>query len=295
MDVREFEQRRRLASTARGPIAYVDVGEGPATLFVHGVFMNGLLWRKAVAALSRERRAIAVDLPAHGGSPSGDAQDLSLAANADLLAALLDELGIESVDLVGNDTGGAVCQVFVARHRERVRTLTLTNCDAHDNLPPAAFKEGKERAARGELAAAMEDLGRRARSGAPVPELALGFAHPERVSADEARGYLGAFADPHRAREIQRFVVSTRVEDLLAAEEELGRFDCPTLIVWGTSDDFFELDWAHWLRDFIPGARKVVEVDGGKLFFPDERAAEFVSHLRRFLNEHSPDDAARLV
>ena len=83
-------------------------------------------------------------------------------------------------------------------------------------------------------------------------------------------------------------MTSTTVDDLLAVEAALGRMQTPTLIVWGTADLFFEVHWAYWLRDHIPGAQQVVEIDGGMLFFPYEHAERFVAPLRRFLDEHSP-------
>ena len=55
----------------------------------------------------------------------------------------------------------------------------------------------------------------------------------------------------------------------------------PTLVVWGTGDVFFDVKFAYWFRDTIPGVTEVVELDGAKLFFPDERAAELVPLLRR--------------
>jgi pimeloyl-ACP methyl ester carboxylesterase len=292
MTAREFDALRKKASTEAGEIAYVDVGDGPAVLFVHGVFMNGFLWRKAIADLSSERRCIAVDLPAHGASLTAPGQDLSLTASADLLDVLLRGLGIDAVDLVGNDTGGAVCQIFAVRHTDRTRTLTLTNSDAHDNLPPEAFKAGKELAEQGGLAPVIAGLGADPASARGEGGMTLGYENPERLSDDDVRAYLGVFADVGRAREVERFVTETNVDDLLAVEPGLKELTVPTLIVWGTEDVFFEVDWAYWLRDTIPGAEEVVEIPGGKLFFPDERAEEFLPHLRRFLGEHSPVEAA---
>ena len=75
--------------------------------------------------------------------------------------------------------------------------------------------------------------------------------------------------------------MSLRPEDLLAVEPELSKLEVPTLIVWGTADSFFELSWAYWLQDLIPGATDVVEIEGGRLFFPDERSEELVSSLRQ--------------
>jgi pimeloyl-ACP methyl ester carboxylesterase len=293
VEIGEFETHRRYVRTRLGELSYTDVGDGPVVFFVHGVCFNAHIWRDAIGALSSERRCIAVDLPAHGFSISQPEQDLSLRANAERLDVLLEELDIAAVDVVGNDTGGALCQIFTVRYPKRVRTLTLTNCDADDNLPPAEFQEGKALAEAGQLGALVGQMG-------DNPELArnaergfnLTFEHPEALSDEVIRAYIGAFTDPKRASELDRFVVSTTVEDLLAVKAGLKNITIPTFIVWGTGDIFFEVEWAYWLRDHIPGAMEVVELDGAKLLFPAERPDEFVLHLRRFLDEHSPIPAA---
>ena len=81
-------------------------------------------------------------------------------------------------------------------------------------------------------------------------------------------------------------MTSLHARDLLAVEPALARLQVPTLIVWGTGDRAFRLKWAYWLRDTIPGATEVVEVDGGRLFFPDERADELTAALRRHWDAH---------
>jgi pimeloyl-ACP methyl ester carboxylesterase len=185
---------------------------------------------------------------------------------------------------VANDSGGAVAQVFAARHPERLRTLTLTNCDTHDNLPPEEFKATVELAERGEFAPLMA-------AGDPVEmvraSLGAGYERPEAISNEAILAYLG---DPGRGhdlpREFERFLVSLRAADLIAAEPALKKLDVPTLVVWGTGDQFFELSWAYWLRDTIPGVTEVVEIEGAKLFFPDERADDLVPHLRRHWATH---------
>src|SRR4051794_24595541 len=126
--------------TPSGRIAYVEAGAGPVALFVHGVLLNGALWRHQLAALSDIRRCIALDILAHGDTEIAPGQDVSVTAVADMLAEFLDALGIDQVDLVGNDSGGGVCQIFAAKHPGRIRTLTLTDCDCHDNWPPEPFK-----------------------------------------------------------------------------------------------------------------------------------------------------------
>jgi pimeloyl-ACP methyl ester carboxylesterase len=292
VNLSELEKHRRTAATAKGEVSYLDVGEGPIAFFVHGIFLNAHLWRRVIAALRSERRCIAVDLPAHGQTSTSPDQDLSAAGQAALLGALCEALELGEVDLVGNDTGGALCQILAVHQRERVRTLTLTNCDAHDNFPPEAFSQGLAAATGGQLAPLLVAMAQDLELARGEAGLALGYENPRALSDEVVRSYMGPFADPARARELERMVNSIDAGDLLAIEPGLEELDVPTLIVWGTGDVFFELDWAYWLRDHIPGAREVVEIEGGKLFFPDERAAELMPHLERFLGEHSPLDVS---
>ena len=118
---------KRTVETASGRIAYAEQGDGPVALFVHGVLLNGHLWRHQLAHLSDVRRCIAVDLLAHGDTEIAANQDVSVTANANMLREFLDALSIEEVDLVGNDSGGGIAQIFAASHPQRLRSLTLTD------------------------------------------------------------------------------------------------------------------------------------------------------------------------
>jgi pimeloyl-ACP methyl ester carboxylesterase len=281
MDLRIWEDQRGRVSTASGGVSYVDVGEGPVALFVHGVGTNNLLWRKVTAELAGEWRCVAPDLPGHGDSPVTPEQDLSLHGLARLLEDFCESLELGAVDLVANDTGGAVAQVFAALHPGRVRTLTLTNCDTQGNLPPESFRPVVELAERGKLAPLLVRLATdpaQARTGA----LGAGYEHPEQLS-DEV---LAAFARPvgatlDAARQFERLLTSVRGEELDAIEPLLKEFRVPTLLVWGTGDPNFGVEWAYRFRDAVPGVTEVVEVPGAKLFFPDERPEDLVPHLRR--------------
>src|SRR3954465_9816121 len=116
--------------TPSGRISYAAAGAGPVALFVHGVVLNKHLWRHQLAGLSDIRRCIAVDLLAHGDTEIAPDQDVSVTANAAMLNEFLDAMHIDEIDLVGNDSGGGIAQIFAASHPHRVRSLTLTNCDA---------------------------------------------------------------------------------------------------------------------------------------------------------------------
>src|SRR5579872_3822528 len=136
----ESSARRHSVQTKSGRISYAEQGTGHVALFVHGVLLNGHLWRHQLQDLSGIRRCIAVDLLAHGDTEIAPDQDVSVTANAEMLREFLDALHIDQVDLVGNDSGAGIAQIFAATHPERVRSLTLTDGDTHDNWPPDAFK-----------------------------------------------------------------------------------------------------------------------------------------------------------
>jgi pimeloyl-ACP methyl ester carboxylesterase len=279
MDVNTFLSNRRSLDTPSGEIAYTEFGEGPAALFVHGVGTSGALWRQVIEDLSNTSRCIAPDLPAHGASPARD--DMSVAALAEALADLCDTLGLGQVDLVGNDTGGAIAQVFAARHPGRLRSLTLTNCDCEGNFPPADFAPVIEMARQGALAPQAVQLAANPETWSAHP-LNMGYQYPEQVPQDAWRDYLtGAAGTIERARDVERLIASLDAADIEAVSGQLRTLNVPTLLVWGTADTNFDVKWAYHLRDLIPGAREVVEIDGAKIFFPEERPEDLVPHRRR--------------
>jgi pimeloyl-ACP methyl ester carboxylesterase len=267
-------------STSYGDIGYTQQGSGPAALFIHGVFLNGYLWRHVIDQVSDIRRCIAVDLMAHGASPVSENQDLSFRAQAEMLDAFCTALGLQQVDLVANDSGGGIAQIFAARHPARIRSLTLTNCDTHDNYPPRAFEPVRAAARSGMFSARRSELLSNvelSRSG-----FAQGYEHPERVTAETLRTYLQPiYATEQATRNLERWLSACGDNgQIVEIEPLLRQLHAPTLIVWGSGDIFFPVRWAHWLRDTIPGTRKVIELVGAKLLFPEERPQELAAPLR---------------
>jgi pimeloyl-ACP methyl ester carboxylesterase len=274
-------QTRHSVQNASGRISYAEQGTGPVALFVHGVLLNGYLWRHQLAELSDIRRCIAVDLLAHGDTEITPDQDVSVTANAKMLKEFLDALNIDQVDIIGSDSGGGIAQIFSVLYPACVRSLTLTDCDTHDNWPPESFKPFLAMAAggglRGTLDAMLSD-----KSVYRSPQ-ALGpaYEHPEQVSDDSIETYLRPFVrSEQRTRDLQRFLAAFDNKHTLAIEAQLRTLKVPTLIVWGTDDVYFDVKWSRWLADNIPGTRRRVEFKNARIFFPEERWEEFNKELR---------------
>src|SRR5215468_84199 len=254
-EMERLDKYRSQVPTRSGPASYIDTGgPGRPVLLVHGVGSSSYLWRHVIDQLDGQRRCVAFDLPLHGRTPAAADQDFSLPGLARFLAGCCEALELTDIDVVANDTGGAITQVFTVGRPERLHTLTLTNCEAHNNVPPKALLPAVLLARMGLLARLaprmMRDI-RRARK----------------------RVFGGVYQD-----------IANLPEDI--ARAWLERLEVPTLIVWGTGDTAFRLKWAYWLRDTIPGATEVIEIDGGRLFFPDERATELTAALRRHWDDH---------
>ena len=288
MNAKTFFAARRTVATPSGRISYVEQGSGPVALFVHGIVLNGYVWRHQLAQLGDIRRCIAVDLLAHGNTEAIEGQDMSVTANAAMLLQFLDVLKIDQVDLVGNDSGGGICQIFAALHPTRVRTLTLTNCDAHDNWPPEAFKPFVAMVAAGGLPDTLKAMLNDKQIYRSAQALGPCYERPEQVSDDTIEAYVQPLASTaRRTRDLERFVGAFDCCHTLAIEDRLKQLQAPTLIAWGTDDIYFDVKWSHWLAKTIPGTRKRVEYDGARIFFPEERWGDFNKELRAHWVESS--------
>src|SRR5215469_8753032 len=165
-EMERLDKHRAQVGTRSGPASYIDSGgPGRPALFVHGVGSSSYLWRHVIDQLDGQRRCVAFDLPLHGRTPAAAGQDFSLPGLARFLADGCDALELTDIDVVANDTGGAITQVFAVGRPARLHTLTLTNCEAHDNVPPRA----------------LLPIVVLARTGLPLWRLGPRFAHSQRI------------------------------------------------------------------------------------------------------------------
>ena len=277
MQISTLQTHRRHATTASGPVSYLDVGHGRTAVFIHGLLANSLLWRHVISAVaSEQRRCVVVDLPGHGHTPPADEEaDVSLTGLARRVIELVDHLDLDRFDLVANDTGGAVAQIVAAHAGERLSTLTLTNCDTEGNTPPILFKPVTVMARIGLLTKLGPYVA--ARRGRVRQVLAIGYQHPGRLPNEVVDSYSDpVLGTPDSARALARIIKALSSDDLAAVRTRLATLTAPTLIVWGTGDHvLFKTKWAHRLADLIPATVAVHTIDGARMHFPDEHAEQF--------------------
>jgi pimeloyl-ACP methyl ester carboxylesterase len=279
MNASEFHNSRKFVATPFGRIAYVERGSGPVALFIHGWPLNGYHWRDIITNLSDVRRCIALDTMGLGHTEISPDQNLAFTEQARMVEAFLDALKIDRIDLVGNDSGGGISQMFAVRAPDRIRSLTLTNCEVHDNSPSPGLAPIIEAAKAGALKAGMK--GMLANPAQARAAFAQALEHPERLAEETIQTYLQPLvASEEKGRNMERFILSLDHQAMVAIEDRLKKFNAPTLILWGAADTFFPVKWAYWLKNTIPGAREVIEVKGAKLFFPEEHPRLVSEKLR---------------
>jgi pimeloyl-ACP methyl ester carboxylesterase len=150
----------------------------------------------------------------------------------------------------------------------------------HDNYPPAALSATRNAAAAGEFSARREAL--RADLTPFRKGMAAAYEAIDEITDETIAAYVGPLlSSPERTANLERWLtLSGDNSQTTEIEPQLRQLPTPTLIVWGTDDVFFPLKWAYWLKDTIPGATKVVELEGARLFFPDERPEPLVAAMR---------------
>jgi pimeloyl-ACP methyl ester carboxylesterase len=264
-----------------GAIRYRDAGEGEPIVFVHGLLVDGSVWRKVAPLLVEEFRCIAPDWPmgSHRIAMSPDA-DLSAPRMARLIADFLAALELDRVTVVGSDTGGGICQLLATRHPERLARLVLTNCDACDDFPPFPFK-GTPQLVRvpgtGALIAHSFRLAAVRRVGA---RLLTKHGIPDQVLERWARPGFEGGRDVRR--DTIKLVRSLSPPLTREALNHLRDFDRPTLLAWAPEDRFFKLRNAERLAKAIPDARLELIADS-KAFTQEDQPERLAELIRSFI------------
>jgi pimeloyl-ACP methyl ester carboxylesterase len=270
-----------------GTLRCHDVGEGPPLVFVHGVIVNANLWRKVVAQLSDRFRCVALDMPFGSHIEPVPGADLSPPAVADLIADAMDALDLEDATLVGNDTGGAMCQLVAINRPERLGRLVLTSCDSYEHFPPTPFQFFKPLS---KITPAIPYLFAplRIRAARRLP-IAYGWVTKKPIEPREAEdSYVLPLLKDARIREdLRRLLPGLDKRYTLEAAERLRSFDKPVLIAWSADDKLFPRSDAERLAKTFPQAR-LEWVHGAYTFAAEDQPEQVADLIASFVGAQEP-------
>jgi pimeloyl-ACP methyl ester carboxylesterase len=270
---------RKEIQLPEGPIRYREAGEGKPVVFVHGYLVDGRLWSGVVDNLSDRFRCIAPDWPiaAHRAAMNPDA-DLTPSGIAKLIADFLAKLELEDVTIVGNDSGGAISQVLVTSHPERIGRLVLTNCDTHENFPPGAFK-------------AMPPI-------AKLPGGMFLLAAPFRIEALARRAFkpfaktkipdelVASWMEPAKTdkailRDAAKVTAGMNKRHTLAAAEKLRSSQLPIRLLWAPGDKYFPISYAERLQSEA-GNASLTRIQDAATFVPLDQPQKVAEEIAQF-------------
>jgi pimeloyl-ACP methyl ester carboxylesterase len=274
----------------QGTIHYRESGEGPPIVFVHGLLVDGRLWRKVTPLLDGSFRCIVPDLPLGSHlTPMNPDADLTPPGLARIVAGFLQALDLQDVTLVANDTGGAISQITAAHHPDRIGRLVLTNCDAFENFLPPAFRP-LQWAARvpGMLNALLQGMRFEPLRRLPI---AYGWLIKRDFAGAPTREWVDPFlADRSVRRDTVKVLKGIDPRYTIEAAERLRDFNRPTLLAWAVEDRFFKLSFAERLAETIRSAT-LERIDDSYTFVSEDQPERLAGIIEAFARERAPASA----
>ncbi len=269
-----------------GVIEYEDTGgSGPVVILLHGLLMDGSLWRHVVADLRADHRCVVPTLPLGGHRrPMRPDADLSLLGQVRLVAEFLERLDLRAVTLAGNDWGGA--QLLISEGRdERVGRLVLCSCEAFDNYPPGLPGHAIWLAAKapGGLNAGLQPLRLRPLRRLPVT---WGWMSKRPVPHAVMDAWLRpALTQRAIRRDLLKYVrpIPSKAELLEWAERQRA-FDRPVLIAWAAEDRVMPPEHGRRLAALFPRGR-LVEIPDSYTLIPEDQPTKLATHIRAFVRD----------
>jgi pimeloyl-ACP methyl ester carboxylesterase len=278
-----------VAGLPQGRVAYRTAGPAtssrPPVVFVHGLLVDAQLWAPVAERLAADGiRSYAPTLPlgAHR-TPMNPGADLSPAGIAALVRDFISALGLSDVTIVGNDTGGAICQVMLGGDTSRIGAAVLTNCDALGTFPPRAFAPLFRALRHPGLVAALAPALRTQRMR--HSPLAFGLLSSSPLDPGLTLSWMQPLADKAICRDLAKLARGVHPRVLLDAATRFSQFTGPVRILWGEADPFFRTRLGRRLSQAFTRA-SFTTVPGGRTFLPldhpDDVASAIVSQTARY-------------
>jgi len=255
-------------------VAYTDIGMGAPVLLLHGIPTWSYLYDAVIPLLAPHCRVLAPDFLGHGHSDRRDRFDRSLRAQAHMILALLDALGIERATIVGHDTGGGVALILGIEHPERVARLVLSNIVAYDSWPIDDM-------------IALGNPSWRAKSPAEVAEFVAaglpdGLYNRDRLTDEFRAGIVAPYSDDEGKISLIRNASALNTNHTMALVERHGEIQAPTLVLWGVQDPWQTIADGERLAREIPLAR-LVRLENASHWLQQDAPEAFARELLAFL------------
>src|SRR5215207_3283937 len=255
---------------SEGRIRYRERGDGPPVVFVHGLLVNADLWRNVVPRVAESGfRCIAPDWPFGSHEVAVPKADLSPPGAAALIASFLDRLDLCDATVVANDTGGAITQILMTEHPERMGRVVLTSSDCLERFFPPIFATltGLAR-----VPGAMWVLAQllRVRAFQRLP-FTFGWVAKRPIPSEVVDSYLlTSRRDAAIRRDLRRFLRGVHRRHTLAAARQLPGFTRPVMLAWAEEDRLFPVELAQRLAALFPRAT-VVTIEDSYTFVPEDQ------------------------
>jgi pimeloyl-ACP methyl ester carboxylesterase len=276
----------RSVRLSAGTIRYRERGSGRPVVFVHGFLTNGDLWRNVVPRLVGSCRCITPDWPLGSHTVAMEpGADLTPHGIARLIAEFLEELDLDDVVLVGNDTGGALAQMVATRHPERLGALVLTPCDAFSNFP-AWWSKPLRPIGRFPRLMRVVGLPLRARRVQRLP-LVYGWVVKRHPPPEIASGWVEpGLRDSGVRRDFGKAFAATRPAQTLEAARRLPEFGKPALVVWSTERTrIYPLAHGERLAQLLGAPLELV--DDSYIYVPEDRPERLAELIDGFVGRYA--------
>lgn len=261
----------RTATVDGTPIRWLEQGDGPAVVLVHGIPTSPALWRHVVPLLP-ELRVLAFEMTGYGESiPAGEGRDVSISAQADRLIGWIEHLDLGPVILVGHDLGGGVVHIAAVRRPDLCAGLMITNGIGYDSWPIPSVKAMR----------AVAPVLSRLPAVALQPALAMLVArgHDDASVAKESLGiHSRPYAEHGGGAAMARQVSALDVQDTIAVQDRLSELDVPARVVWGVADRYQKVSYGErFARDLGVTLRRI---EGGRHFTPEDHPGVIAEEIR---------------
>jgi pimeloyl-ACP methyl ester carboxylesterase len=267
-----------------GIIEYEDTGgSGPVVVLLHGLVMDGSLWRHVVGELRSDHRCVVPTLPlgSHRQPMRADA-DLSPHGIARLQAEFLEALDLHDVTLVGNDLG--TFQITAGWYPERIARLVLTSCEAFENFPPGLPGRAAEVGIKMPGGAFLMAQVLRLRALRRLP-FTFGWMTKRPIPNEILDAWFRPLqTQPGVRRDLTKYVQTLDKGDMLVAAERLRSFDRPALVIWAKEDRIMPPSHGRRLAELLPHGR-LIEIADSYTLIPEDQPGELARAIRQFIRD----------